>query len=187
MTATVAGRTIILSADGDTTALVVAFTGTHTGAANQAALTDSAASFPTAATGLTGWRITNTTDGSSATILSNTATTITATLAGGTDNDWDTGDVYQIIPPTAQVGGVNAPNISPYVRGGNAQAISLQNTTAAVVDLVLTIDGKVLPAIPVPADATVPFALSASPHGGFTFSTIAKVSGTGVTVIIWLQ
>jgi len=41
-----------------------------------------------------GETIQNTTDGSVGIVLSNTATTVTATLLGGTDNDWDIGDGY---------------------------------------------------------------------------------------------
>src|SRR3990172_1439153 len=43
-----------------------------------------------------GATIVNVTDGSSGTITANTTTTVTATLTGGTDNDWDTNDVYKI-------------------------------------------------------------------------------------------
>lgn len=68
--------------------------GTHTGAANQAVLTDSAAQW--VADALIGYIIYNVTDGSSTTITDNTATTVTGTLAGGTENDWDTNDVYYI-------------------------------------------------------------------------------------------
>jgi len=66
--------------------------GTHTGANNAATLTDSTANFPVNA--LTGLTINNVTDGSSATVISNTAMTVTATLTGGTDDDWDTSDSY---------------------------------------------------------------------------------------------
>ena len=39
----------------------------------------------------------NSTDGSSGVITDNDATTVTvAALAGGTDNDWDTNDTYEI-------------------------------------------------------------------------------------------
>ena len=40
--------------------------------------------------------IRNVTDGSSATITALTATTITGVLAGGTENDWNVGDLYAI-------------------------------------------------------------------------------------------
>jgi len=68
--------------------------GAHTGANNAAVLT-----FATGTWGineLVGSTIYNTTDGSSGRITANTAITVTATLAGGTDNDWDTGDAFTI-------------------------------------------------------------------------------------------
>jgi len=67
-------------------------TGTHTGTDDQAVLTDSTADFPD----LVNMTIYNTTDGSSGLITAITATTITATLSGGTDNDWDTNDAYTV-------------------------------------------------------------------------------------------
>ncbi len=79
------------------------YTGTHTGSDNeQYTMTDSEASFPVDADGYTrnlvGWTIVNSTDGSSCTITSSNATSITcsAGLSGGTDNDWDNGDSYVI-------------------------------------------------------------------------------------------
>lgn len=69
--------------------------GTHSGAANASVLTDGTKSWTT--NQWAGYRILNTTDGSFADIVSNTATTITATLEGGTDNDWDVSDAYVII------------------------------------------------------------------------------------------
>jgi len=69
--------------------------GTHTGAANASVLTDSTKSWTV--NQWAGYRIKNTTDGSFADIVSNTATTITGTLQGGTDNDWDASDAYVII------------------------------------------------------------------------------------------
>ena len=51
-----------------------------------------------------GLPIGNDTDGSSGTITANTATTVTGTLSGGTDNDGDTGDAYTIIPRRAKAG-----------------------------------------------------------------------------------
>lgn len=76
----------------------VYLSGTHDGAGNAAALTDSTAAFPTDVD-LIGGTIYNLTDGSSGTITANTGTTVTATLSGGTDNDWDVSDVYYIIAP----------------------------------------------------------------------------------------
>ena len=69
--------------------------GTHDGAGNASVLTDTTKSFTV--NEFVGQTIQNTTDGSTALILSNTATTITATLAGGTDNDWDVSDAYTIV------------------------------------------------------------------------------------------
>ena len=66
--------------------------GTHTGAANAAVLTDSTASFTVDE--WVGYTIYNTTDGSQALITANTATTVTGTLYGGGDNDWDASDAW---------------------------------------------------------------------------------------------
>jgi len=68
--------------------------GTHDGAANAAILTDSGESWTINA--FVDARIENTTDGSWGIVTANTATTITATLADGTDNDWDVGDAYVV-------------------------------------------------------------------------------------------
>lgn len=68
--------------------------GTHTGAADASVLTDSTASWTTDQ--WIGYTIKNTTDGSYGQITANTSTTITATLYGGTENDWDNGDSYLI-------------------------------------------------------------------------------------------
>ena len=69
--------------------------GTHTGAPAAAALTDDAAHFRIP-DGLVGLTIVNQTDGSSGPIAANTETTVTAALAGGTDNAWDPDDIYYI-------------------------------------------------------------------------------------------
>jgi hypothetical protein len=61
---------------------------------NAAFMTDSGESFTT--NEFVGWTIYNITDGSSGIITANAATTVTATLSGGTDNDWDSGDKYVI-------------------------------------------------------------------------------------------
>lgn len=72
--------------------LISSAAGTHTGAANAAILTDSAATFPS----LVNVTISNTTDGSTALITANTLNTVTGTLSGGTDNDWDASDAYTL-------------------------------------------------------------------------------------------
>jgi hypothetical protein len=71
--------------------------GTHTGGASAAVLTDSTQSWTTDE--WVGYWIKNTTDGSVALITANTATTITGTLYGGTENDWDASDAYNIAVP----------------------------------------------------------------------------------------
>jgi hypothetical protein len=62
----------------------------HTGSDGAAALTD--ANLGATADELIGGWIRNDTDVSMGPITDNTATVVTATLAGGTDNDWDAGD-----------------------------------------------------------------------------------------------
>lgn len=76
-------------------------TGTHTGADNQAVLTDSAATYSAGSKyNLIGRTITNTTGGKGGTaiIMANAVTTsgstVTGVLSGG--QDWDTGDTYKI-------------------------------------------------------------------------------------------
>ena len=71
--------------------------GTHTGASGASILTDSTLSLTTDE--LVGYTIKNVTDGSQGIITANTATTITADLYGGTDNDWDSGDIHNIARP----------------------------------------------------------------------------------------
>lgn len=72
------------------------WTGTHTGANNQATiLTDATKTWTVDE--LVGMQVFNTTDGSSGIITANTADTVTvAALAGGAGNDWDTNDTYEI-------------------------------------------------------------------------------------------
>lgn len=72
------------------------YTGTHTAAGNNATvMTDSSATFTPDQ--LIGATIFNETDGSQGTITDNDQTSVTVlSLSGGTDNDWDTSDVYRI-------------------------------------------------------------------------------------------
>ncbi|MCK5018615.1 MAG: hypothetical protein KAS32_16260 [Candidatus Peribacteraceae bacterium] len=72
------------------------WTGRHDGGNNEATvLTDSTQAWTIDA--LIGYQVFNTLDGSSGVITDNNATTVTvAALAGGTDNDWDTDDEYEI-------------------------------------------------------------------------------------------
>ena len=71
--------------------------GTHTGAIDAAVLTDSTLGATTDE--FVGYTIKNITDGSQALITANTATTVTGVLYGGTDNNWDNGDVHHIAVP----------------------------------------------------------------------------------------
>lgn len=72
------------------------WTGSHIGGSGEATiLTDSTKSW--AKNELVGYQVFNSTDSSSGIITANDATTVTVSaLAGGTDNDWDTGDKYEI-------------------------------------------------------------------------------------------
>ena len=69
--------------------------GAHDGSNNAAALADSGQSWTTDQ--WVNYKVKNITDGSSALITANTATGVTATLSGGAEDDWDTGDVYSIV------------------------------------------------------------------------------------------
>jgi len=69
--------------------------GRHTGGMGVALLTDANAHFRVP-NGLVGLRVNNGVDGSEGVIVANTATTVTAVLAGGIANVWNTGDDYWI-------------------------------------------------------------------------------------------
>lgn len=115
--------------------------GTHDGADNAAVLSDSTASWGIDA--LVGKVVQNVTDGSYAVITANTATTVTGTLVGGTDGDWDDGDAYSIQGSTA--GRLEWPNNAPAARypkaeydgahdGGNNSATLVDSTAPWVAD-----------------------------------------------------
>ncbi len=71
--------------------------GTHTGAADQAVLTDS--TLGAAVDEFIGYTIKNITDSSRALITENSATTVTGILYGGTESDWDASDIHHIAVP----------------------------------------------------------------------------------------
>ncbi|HEX6290153.1 MAG TPA: calcium-binding protein [Herpetosiphonaceae bacterium] len=78
--------------------------GKHTGSANAAALDDSGADFTTGKIPV-GARLKNITDGSSCSVTSVAAKSLTCTLAGGAENDWDTDDAYEVFSiGTARIG-----------------------------------------------------------------------------------
>ncbi len=106
------------------------FTGTHDGANNAATLSDSTKNWVTnhfieAVSHGNGATVYNVTDGSKCAITANDATTLTCTLTGGTDNDWDAGDSYRIsdgYPCRDQIGHTyldDAPQFDNYDGGGN--------------------------------------------------------------------
>lgn len=90
------------SVSGDTTvakttiARHILFSGTHDGPANNADLVDSGRDFTTLGIKI-GDIAKNVTDGSQGAITAIVGDTITATLAGGTENDWDAADSYEIL------------------------------------------------------------------------------------------
>ena len=109
--------------------------GTDDSSTNAAFMTNSGASYTV--NEFVGWTIYNITDGSSGVITANTATTITATLSGGTDNDWDTSDEYVIgyrlaqisIPTGTAIGDVIYCNVAnvPNIAGTGLTATGVNN------------------------------------------------------------
>ena len=74
------------------------FTGTHKGADAADVLSDPGADFISCGCDPDlSLLIKNSTDGSSGAVTAATEDTVTATLAGGTDNKWDNGDTYVIL------------------------------------------------------------------------------------------
>jgi hypothetical protein len=73
--------------------------GSHDGSDNQLTLTDSTQSWAPSALLGGATVLVNLTDGSQGLVTANTATTVTATLSGGAENDWDAGDVYMLAGP----------------------------------------------------------------------------------------
>jgi len=87
--ATAGIRVHVISSYGDSTG------GAHTGGMGVAVLTDANNHFPIIRD-LAGLTVVNDTDGSSGVIIANTLHTVTAVLAGGIANVWNTGDLYYI-------------------------------------------------------------------------------------------
>ena len=77
--------------------LLPSYTGEHTGDDDAETLTDSSQGWTVDE--LVGMTIYNKTDGSSGTVTANTSTTVTATLSGGTGDDWDEDDEYIVRKP----------------------------------------------------------------------------------------
>jgi len=94
--------------------------GIHDGPNNASTLTDASASFTDSLVGLT---IDNNSDHSMGLISAvNSATNLSVTLAGGTDNDWDTGNTYTIaigggILPGEYIGAGGTPTVTELSQG----------------------------------------------------------------------
>ena len=130
-----------MTVSGITTGLTKVLTithasGVHDGANNAAVMTDSGETL--GASALVGMTVYNITDASSGTITANTDTTITATLAGGTDNDWDTSDVWQVGPGPNQSGSIFVVSLASTIRHPAAAGYSAMYYANGAV--VLTVD-----------------------------------------------
>jgi len=90
-----------LGAEGERFFSPIPESGAHDGANDAAVLADSGESW--IINQWVGFHLTNTTDGSSTTVTENDANTATGVLSGGTDNDWDTGDLYVMSKNSANV------------------------------------------------------------------------------------
>jgi len=117
--------------------------GTHTGSNNAAVLTDSTKGW--IVDELVGLTVYNVTDGSNAVITANTANTITATLAGGTDNDWDTNDVYAVETKTwnLELATATVTAIQSFHKGSTGELTA--NTLYKYVIVGVTEDGQMSP------------------------------------------
>ena len=81
-------------------------TGTHDGPSGNADLVDSGAAWTV--NQFIDDLVSNITDGSSATVSSNTATDVVGALSGGTEDDWDAADQYSIAVNKFEIAGLNA-------------------------------------------------------------------------------
>lgn len=115
--------------------------GVHDGSDNASVLTDSTKSWTTDE--WVGYKVKNLTDGSAAIITANTATTITGTLSGGSENDWDISDNYEVVHaplsfneavPTTSIP-ANDYILVPLGRLGSGGEIHAKSGTADVVNI----------------------------------------------------
>ncbi len=93
------GMTVLNTSDS-------AVTGSHDGSSGASILTDSGEIWTV--NEFVGRIISNNTDVSTGLITANSATTITATLSGGTDNDWDAADTYTVKVGVAAISAVDS-------------------------------------------------------------------------------
>ena len=107
-------------------------TGTHDGSNNVGTLSDSGETW--VVDELVDLTIQNTTDGSEGIITANTATTITATLSGGTEDDWDTNDAWSIgmVAPTGL--GIPAANLDVQRIKDQRDTWHIDDTIRLIVD-----------------------------------------------------
>lgn len=88
--------------------------GVHDGGDDEAILGDSGESF--ASGEFVGMTLYNVTDGSSCLVTANDGTTVTCALSGGTGDDWDDGDVWQVGPGPRQSGSIFAVTAASTIR-----------------------------------------------------------------------
>ena len=122
--------------------------GTHTGSSGASVLTDSTKSW--GANALVGMTIYNETDGSVGVISANTSTTVTTFngLSGGTDDDWDTNDVYSIRNPVPDVPALQSELETQLVASGRYDVLegtysTFESQKDTLVSLAETIAAKV--------------------------------------------
>lgn len=151
---------ITLVDPGGATRSVVHDFGEHDGASDDPVLTDTTKAWTVDE--FAGQTIRNLTDGSSGKIVSNTANTITATLAGGIDNDWDVDDRYEIIahslaePPTPvaartrYVGPEVTPSGGDYSAGNPGNIQDAANDEASGDKIILYQGSRAAPSVVLP-------------------------------------
>jgi hypothetical protein len=141
------------------------YTGAHITTDNSAALIVGASTF--VADTLVGFTVYNITDGSSATITANTATGVTGTLSGGTGDEWDVDDVYEIGTSenfyhiTDAVGVLSATGHDPFVAASH-DGSQWELVSSRIGDTYAAISGELL-------DGTVSSEIEI--YGDFTVST----------------
>ncbi len=118
--------------------------GTDDTSVGAATMTDTTASF--VVDGLIGYVIRNITDGSWGIITDNTETVVTATLVGGTGNEWDSGDEYEIIETNVKIGvaGTPAAATATVESPGSVTAPAAITPGSVVIKTELTTAGDVL-------------------------------------------
>jgi hypothetical protein len=111
--------------------------GAHDGTDNASTLADSGESFT--ANSMVGMTLYNITDGSSGLVTANDGTTITATLAGGTDNDWDASDVWQVGPGPDQSGSVFYVGAASTIRHPSTAGYAAQYYATAAAAIIVDV------------------------------------------------